>query len=95
MGVTAVLAGLTAAVGIGSTLMGMKANHDQKKALKTAQQTAAATPTYNADKEKKKAAIQEANANRARALSETDTIQTTALGNVGTTETKKKTLLGG
>ena len=34
-------------------------------------------------------------ANKKRILSETETIQTSALGNTGTTETKKKTLLGG
>lgn len=52
-------------------------------------------PAYNLDAEKKKAANQEAAANRARVLSETDTIKTSALGNTGDTTTKKKTILGG
>lgn len=55
----------------------------------------APAPVYNAQAEKQKAANQEAEANRKRVLAETDTIQTTALGNTGTTELKKKTLLGG
>ena len=52
-------------------------------------------PTYNADKEKQKVANQEGEANRRRAMAETDTIKTSALGNTGTTQTQKKTLLGG
>ena len=92
MGVTGALAAITAISGIASTAMSMKSAHDQKK---EAQRQAAATPVYNADAEKKKAAMQEAEANRRRALSETDTVRTSALGNAGTTELKKKTLLGG
>lgn len=52
-------------------------------------------PVYNAEKEKKKAAEQEAEANKRRVVEETDTIRTSALGNTGTTDVKKKTLLGG
>lgn len=92
MGVTGVLAGIGLAAGVGSAIMGAKQAHDQKK---EAQRAAANVPVYNAQAEKQKAANQEANANRKRVLAETDTVQTTALGNVGTTETKKKTLLGG
>ena len=55
----------------------------------------APAPVYNAKAEQKKAATQEAEANKRRILAETDTVQTTALGNAGTTELKKKTLLGG
>ena len=53
------------------------------------------TPTYNAEAEKRKAAMQEAEANKKRALSETRTIQTSALGHASGTQTQKKTLLGG
>lgn len=87
MGATAILAGITAAVGIGSTVVGALQRNKAPK------QTPA--PVYNAQAEKQKAANQEANANRKRVLAETDTVQTTALGNAGTTELKKKTLLGG
>lgn len=52
-------------------------------------------PTYNYKSEQLKAANQEANANRKRVMAETDTVQTSALGNTGTTQTQKKTLLGG
>ena len=45
--------------------------------------------------ENKKAAMAEAEANRKRAAMQSDTIQTTALGNTEATATKKKTLLGG
>lgn len=93
---TSVITGVVGAVAAAaSAAASMKQAHDQKKAAKAAQMQAAKTPTYNADKEKQKAAMQEANANRARVMAETDTVQTTALGNTGTTETKKKTLLGG
>ena len=53
------------------------------------------TPAYNSEAEKRKAAEQEANANRKRALSETRTVQTSALGNTGNTAVQKKTVLGG
>lgn len=92
---SAVMAGITAAAAIAGTAVSMKQAHDQKKAAKKAQQMAAKTPVYNAQAEKQKAANQEAEANRRRVMSETDTVQTTALGNAGTTELKKKTLLGG
>lgn len=92
MGATAILAGVTALAGVASSAMAIKQQHDQKK---EAQRAAANVPVYNAQAEKQKAANQEANANRKRVLAETDTIQTTALGNAGTTELKKKTLLGG
>lgn len=92
---SAVMAGITAAAAIAGTAVSMKQAHDQKKAAKKAQQMAAKTPVYNAKAEKQKAANQEAEANRRRVMSETDTVQTTALGNAGTTELKKKTLLGG
>ena len=87
--ITGALALGAAAISAGAS---MKAAHDQKK---EAQRAAAATPVYDANAEKRKAANQEAEANRKRAMSESDTIRTTALGNTGTTETKKKTLLGG
>lgn len=89
---SAILAGIGLAAGVGTAIMGAKQAHDQKK---EAQRAAANVPVYNAQAEKQKAANQEANANRKRVLAETDTIQTTALGNAGTTELKKKTLLGG
>ena len=92
---SAIVGAVTAAAAVASAAASMKQAHDQKKAARKAQEAAAKTPTYNAEAEKKKSALQEANANRARVLAETDTIQTTALGNTGTTETKKKTLLGG
>lgn len=86
-----VMGAIAAATAIGSAAVSMKQAHDQKKEAKRA----AAAQTFNADAEKKKAALQEAEANRKRALTETDTVKTSALGNTGTTETKKKTLLGG
>lgn len=52
-------------------------------------------PTYNVEDEQTKAANQEAEANKRRVLAETDTIKTSALGNTGTTQIQKKTLLGG
>jgi len=55
----------------------------------------APAPTFNKEAEEKKAAEQAGEANKRRALAETDTIKTSALGNTGTTELKKKTLLGG
>lgn len=66
-----------------------------KKAAKKSQEVAKATPVYNAQAEQTKAANQEAEANRRRVMTETDTVQTSALGNPLLTETKKKTLLGG
>lgn len=89
---SAILAGITAAAALAGTAVSMKQAHDQKK---EAQRAAAKTPVYNAQAEKQKAANQEAEANRRRVMAETDTVQTTALGNAGTTELKKKTLLGG
>lgn len=92
---TALIGGLLAA---GATAMSVKASHDQNKAAKqaSAQQLAAAQASkFDAKKETEKATEQEALANRRRVMSETNTIKTTALGNTGTTETKKKTLLGG
>lgn len=92
MGVATAIGAIAA---IASTAIAAKSAHDQKKAAKRAQEAAAKTPVYNAQAEKQKAANQEAEANRRRVMSETDTVQTTALGNAGTTELKKKTLLGG
>lgn len=53
------------------------------------------TPTYDEESEKNKIADQEATANKKRIMAETETTKTSALGNVGTTTTQKKTLLGG
>ena len=92
MGATAIIGAIGAAAAVAGTAASMKQAHDQKK---EAQRAAANVPVYNARAEKQKAANQEANANRKRVLAETDTIKTSALGNTGTTETKKKTLLGG
>jgi outer membrane protein OmpA-like peptidoglycan-associated protein len=92
---TAILGAIGAAAAVATAATTMKQAHDQKKAAKKAQEAAAKTPVYNAQAEKQKAAKQEAEANRRRVMSETDTVQTTALGNAGTTELKKKTLLGG
>ena len=52
-------------------------------------------PTFSKEAEETKVANQEAEANKRRVLAETDTIKTSALGNTGTTQTQKKTLLGG
>lgn len=84
---TAVLAGIAAAAGIAGSVM--SATSKPKAPAPTP------APVYNAKAEQKKAATQEAEANKRRILAETDTVQTTALGNAGTTELKKKTLLGG
>ena len=92
---SAIIGAIGAAAAVAGTAVSMKQAHDQKKAAKRAQEAAAKTPVYNAQAEKQKAANQEAEANRRRVMSETDTVQTTALGNAGTTELKKKTLLGG
>ena len=53
------------------------------------------TPKYDAQKEKMKAANQEAEANRRRAMMETETQKTSALGNTAGTQVQKKTVLGG
>lgn len=90
-----IAAGLAAAAIAGSTAISMKQSHDQKKAVKAQQQQLAKASTYDAKAEKNNAANMEAEANKRRVLAETDTIKTSALGNTGTTETKKKTLLGG
>ncbi len=93
MGATAIIGGLLAAA---STVVGVKAAQDQKKEAKQAAAVAAAnTPKFDAEAEKRKAAAQEAEANKKRVMGETDTIRTSALGNTGVTEVKKKTLLGG
>lgn len=92
---SAILGAVGAAAAVAGAAASMKQAHDQKKAARKAQEEAAKTPVYNARVEKQKAANQEAEANRRRVMSETDTVQTTALGNAGTTELKKKTLLGG
>lgn len=92
---SAIIGAIGAAAAVAGTAVSMKQAHDQKKAAKKAQEMAAKTPVYNAKAQKQKAANQEAEANRRRVMSETDTVQTTALGNAGTTELKKKTLLGG
>ena len=52
-------------------------------------------PAYNLDAEKKKAAMQTAEANKKRVMSETNTVRTSALGNTGDTQVQKKTILGG
>ena len=90
--ISAIIGGIAAAATIAGTAVSMKAAHDQKKAMKKSMTPA---PTYNAEKETKKVANQEAEANKRRVMAETDTIKTSALGNTGTTELKKKTLLGG
>lgn len=51
--------------------------------------------TYDENAEKNKAAEQAANANKKRALEETETTMSSALGDVGTKQVQKKTLLGG
>lgn len=73
-------------VGLGG--LGIDFTKKKKKA-------AVAAPVYNEEKEKIKVVNQEAEANKRRVLAETDTIKTSALGYNDTTETKKKTLLGG
>lgn len=80
---------------MGSIFGAISASRAAKKAAKKSQEVAKATPVYNAQAEQTKAANQEAEANRRRVMTETDTVQTSALGNTGTTELKKKTLLGG
>lgn len=94
MAAISAIIGAVAAIGAAAISAGssMKAAHDQKKA---AQRQAALQPVYDANAEQKKAANQEAEANRKRVMSETQTVQTSALGNTGQTELKKKTLLGG
>lgn len=85
---SAILGGLAAAGAIAGTATSIKAAHDAKKASNAA-------PTYNAEKEKAKAAEQEANANKKRIEGETTTQMTSALGNTEGTTTQKKTILGG
>jgi hypothetical protein len=84
---SAILGTIAAAGAIAGTATSLKSAHDAKKAN--------ATPAYDADAEKKKAAEQEANANRRRALGETNTQRTSALGNTEGTAIQKKTVLGG
>ena len=84
---SAILGGLAAAGAIAGTATSIKAAHDSKKASKAA-------PVYDAEKEKAKAAEQEANANKKRIEGETTTQMTSALGNTEGT-TQKKTILGG
>ena len=88
--IPAIAAGAISIGGAATAVSALKQAHDSKKEAKKQ-----VTPTFDANAEKKKAAMQEAEANRRRALSETDTVRTSALGNAGTTELKKKTLLGG
>lgn len=96
MAVLSAILGATAAIATAvGTATSLKAAHDQKKATRAAQAEAQKTPVYNEKKEMTKAANQEANANAKRVMAETDTVKTSALGNTGTTEVKKKTLLGG
>ena len=94
-----VMAGISAAAAIAGTATSIKANHDQKKAAKATQKALAKqaeqTPVYNEKKEMKKAGDMAAEQNRRRVMTETDTIKTSALGNTGTTNVQKKTLLGG
>lgn len=96
---TAILAGVTAATAIAGAATAMKAAHDQNKAAKNAQKELKkqvdATPVYSPKKETNKAANMAAAENKRRAMLETDTIKTSALGNVAGTQTQKKTLLGG
>lgn len=97
--VSAILGGLAAAATAIGTATSLKAAHDQKKATRQAsaemKKQAEKTPVYNEKKEMTNAANMEAEANKKRIQGETDTIKTSALGNTGTTEVKKKTLLGG
>lgn len=99
----AIASAVAGAIGTG---VAMKSAHDQKKAARQAnrqmqeqvdaqKKLAEKTPVYDEKKETMKAATTEAEANRKRALMDTDTVKTSALGNTGVTETKKKTLLGG
>lgn len=85
--ISSIIAGVTAAAALAGTATSIAAATKKPKQ--------APAPTFNADKENQKAANQEAEANKRRIMSETDTIKTSALGNTGTTELKKKTLLGG
>lgn len=103
MGVAAGIAAALAAAGAAG--MTMKAKHDKAKAAKRqavvvkqriaeTEKNAKAT-TYDAEKEEQKAARVAATADKMRELIQTDTIRTSALGDIGSVETKKKTLLGG
>ena len=95
MGVTAAITAIGALAGAAATI---KSSHDQKKASQQAaaiQARQAKASTFNADEENKKIANQEAEANRKRAAMQSETIKTSALGNTGETDIRKKTLLGG
>lgn len=85
--ISSIIAGVTAAAALAGTATSIAAATKKPKQ--------APAPTFNKEAEEKKAAEQEAEANKRRIMSETDTIKTSALGNTGTTELKKKTLLGG
>ena len=83
--ISSIIAGITAAAAVAGTATSIAASHKGGNRA----------PSFNADAEKKKVANQEAEANKRRVMAETDTVKTTALGNTGTTQTQKKTLLGG
>lgn len=85
---SAILGGLAAAGAIAGTATSIKASRDAKKASNAA-------PAFDAEKEKAKAAEQEAAANRRRAAEATNTQRTSALGNTEGTTVQKKTILGG
>lgn len=70
-----------------STAISAKQSHEAREDARKAR--------FDAAKERQKAANQEAEANRKRALGETTTVQTSALGNTGGTQVQKKTILGG
>lgn len=72
---------------IGGAAISAKQSHEAREDARKAR--------FDAAKERRKAANQEAEANRKRALSETTTVQTSALGNTGGTQVQKKTILGG
>lgn len=88
---TSLLAGAMIASAVATTAASVTSTIQQRKAMKSMK----STPAYNAKKEKNRIANQEAEANRIRALGETDTTKTSALGNTGETQLKKKTVLGG
>lgn len=76
---------------IGSAAYSAKQSHDARKDARESARKA----RFDAAKERQQAANQEAEANRKRALGETTTVQTSALGNTGGTQVQKKTILGG
>lgn len=88
---TSLLAGAMIASAVATTAASVTSTIQQRKAMKSMK----SAPAYNAKKEKNRIANQEAEANRIRALGETDTTKTSALGNTGETQLKKKTVLGG